>query len=277
MVYWQKKAGDDCTVKEKILACLPPDYPWAEYLHWYDSVGSTNDVLKQLALNGAPEGTAVLAARQTNGHGRMGRSFHSPAGKGVYLSLLLRPDCDPNQLLHLTCAVGVAMCRALEESTGLRPGIKWTNDLVYGKRKLGGILTTLGLTSDHRVDYAITGIGINCFQQLPDFPPELQGTATSLSMLTDEPVAAEAVAASMLVQLHAMSDGLFSRKQQLMDSYRSRCITLGQQISLVRGNELRHGIAVDVDADGALVVDFGGHLETVSSGEVSVRGMYGYV
>ena len=85
------------------------------------------------------------------------------------------------------------------------------------------------------------------------------------------------VAAAMLVQLHAMSDGLFSRKQQLMDSYRSRCITLGQQISLVRGNALRHGTAVDVDADGALVVDFGGHLETVSSGEVSVRGMYGYV
>ena len=81
----------------------------------------------------------------------------------------------------------------------------------------------------------------------------------------------------MLVQLHAMNDGLFYRKQQMMDSYRENCITLGQEISLVRGNELRHGTAVDVDADGALVVDFGGHLETVSSGEVSVRGMYGYV
>ena len=111
-------------MKESILACLPPDYPWAGRLHWYDSVGSTNDVLKQLALEGAPEGTAVVSAQQTNGHGRMGRSFHSPAGKGVYLSLLLRPDCDPNQLLHLTCAVAVAMCRALEESTGVRPGFK---------------------------------------------------------------------------------------------------------------------------------------------------------
>ena len=264
-------------MKEKILACLPPDYPWSDGLHWYDSVGSTNDVLKQLALEGAPEGTAVISAQQTNGHGRMGRSFHSPAGKGVYLSLLLRPECNPNQLLHLTCAVAVAMCRALEESTGLRPGIKWTNDLVYGKRKLGGILTTLGLTATGRVDYAITGIGINCFQQLSDFPPELQGTATSLSMLTDQPIAAEAVAAAMLSQLHAMNDGLFSRKPQLMDSYRENCITLGQEISLVRGEEIRHGTAVDVDSDGALVVDFGGHLEAVSSGEVSVRGMYGYV
>lgn len=264
-------------MKEKILACLPPDYPWADRLHWYDSVGSTNDVLKQLALNGAPEGTAVLAARQTNGHGRMGRSFHSPAGKGVYLSLLLRPNCDPGQLLHLTCAVGVAMCRALEASTGLHPGIKWTNDLVYEKRKLGGILTTLGLTTTGRVDYAITGIGINCFQQISDFPPELQNTAASLSMLTDRPIAAEAVAAAMLVQLQAMNDGLFSRKLQLMDFYRENCVTLGQEISLVRGEEIRHGTAVDVDADGALVVDFGDHTETVSSGEVSIRGMYGYV
>ena len=264
-------------MKERILACLPPDYPWADRLHWYDSVGSTNDVLKQLALNGAPEGTAVLAARQTNGHGRMGRSFHSPAGQGVYLSLLLRPDCKPNQLLHLTCAVGVAMCHALEESTGLRPGIKWTNDLVYGKRKLGGILTTLGLNAAGWVDYAITGIGINCFQKLSDFPPELQKTAASVSMLTGGPVAAEAVAASMLVQLHAMHDGLFCRKQQMMDSYRENCITLGQEISLVRGEEIRHGTALDVDMDGALVVDFGGRKETVSSGEVSVRGMYGYV
>ena len=264
-------------MKESILACLPPDYPWAGRLHWYDSVGSTNDVLKQLAQNGAPEGTAILSARQTNGHGRMGRTFHSPAGKGVYLSLLLRPDCSPNQLLHLTCAVGVAMCRALEESAGLRPGIKWTNDLVYGKRKLGGILTTLGLTATGRVDYAITGIGINCFQQISDFPPELQSTATSLSMLTERPIAAEAVAAAMLTQLHAMNDGLFSRKQQLMDAYRENCITLGQEISLVRGEEIRHGTAVDVNSDGALVVDFGGHMESVSSGEVSVRGMYGYV
>ena len=264
-------------MKERILGCLPPDYPWAEQLHWYDSVGSTNDVLKQLALEGAPEGTAVISAQQTNGHGRMGRSFHSPAGKGVYLSLLLRPDCNPNQLLHLTCAVGVAMCRTLESSTGLRPGIKWTNDLVYGKRKLGGILTTLGLNAAGGVDYAITGIGINCFQQLPDFPPELQSTAASLSMLTDRPIAAEAVAASMLTQLHAMNDGLFSRKQQLMDAYRESCITLGQEISLVRGEEIRHGTAVDVDEDGALLVDFGGHVEAVSSGEVSVRGMYGYV
>ena len=264
-------------MKEKILACLPPDYPWADRLHWFDSVGSTNDVLKQLALEGAPEGTAIISAQQTNGHGRMGRSFHSPAGKGVYLSLLLRPDCDPNQLLHLTCAVAVAMCRALEDSAGLRPGIKWTNDLVYGKRKLGGILTTLGLNAAGWVDYAITGIGINCFQKLSDFPPELQSTATSLSMLTERPIAAEAVAAAMLIQLHAMNDGLFSRKQQLMDSYRTRCITLGQEISLVRGEETRHGTAVDVDPDGALMVDFGGYTEAVSSGEVSVRGMYGYV
>ena len=102
------------------------------------------------------------ADRQTGGRGRLGRTFLSPAGVGVYLSILLRPDCRPMELMHLTCAAAEAMCDAVETTTGLRPGIKWTNDLVVGNRKIAGILTENGLNAQGLVDYAIIGTGINC-------------------------------------------------------------------------------------------------------------------
>ena len=138
-------------------------------LHRFETIDSTNTYLKQLAEAGAEGGTAVIAHSQTGGRGRLGRSFHSPAGSGIYLSYLLRPNCKPEGLMHLTCAVAVAMCDAVEKTTGLRPGIKWTNDLVWQKRKLGGILTELGFENG-LVSYAVVGIGINCTQTEEDFP-----------------------------------------------------------------------------------------------------------
>ena len=116
---------------------LPPAYPWADQLEVLPQVDSTNDLLKRLAPQGAPHGTARVADCQTGGHGRRGRGFLSPAGTGVYLSILLRPRRRPAELMHLTCAVAVAMCDAVEKAAGFRPGIKWTNDLVYRRRKLG--------------------------------------------------------------------------------------------------------------------------------------------
>ena len=265
-------------MKEQILSALSADYPWKDHFHFYDELGSTNDLLKTMAREGAPHGTVLIADRQTGGHGRLGRSFHSPGGVGIYLSILLRPDCKPVELLHLTCAAAVAMCDAVEASAGLRPGIKWTNDLVYGSRKLGGILTELGLTPKGMVDYAIIGIGINCCQQLSDFSPEIQDIAASLSMITGKETDRSKVAAAMMDALHTMSRDLLTEKNTMLSRYRADCITVGQDISLVRGDEIRHGHALDVDEAGALIVRFpDGHTEAVNSGEVSVRGMYGYV
>ena len=164
-------------MKDQILNRLSPAYPWKEQLHYFPSIGSTNDHIRALAKAGAPHGSSVLADHQTGGHGRRGRSFHSPAGSGIYLSLLLRPDCPPQQLMHLTCAVAVAMCDALEASAGFRPGIKWTNDLVFGKRKLGGILTEIGFNTQGNVDWAIIGVGINCCQEEADFPEDIREIA----------------------------------------------------------------------------------------------------
>ena len=266
-------------MKKSILSLLPPEYHWAEHFHWLEETGSTNDDLKKLARQGAPHGTVLIADRQSGGHGRMGRSFHSPGGVGIYISILLRPQCQPGELMHLTCATAVAMCEAVEQAAGFRPGIKWTNDLVCGKHKLGGILTELGFTSRGTVDYAIIGIGINCCQQQSDFPEEIRSIAASLSMVTGREIDRAKVAASMMEALHRMDSMLLSRKQEILEQYRKDCITIGQEVSLLRvGEPVRHGRAVDMDDEGALMVEFDdGHRETVNSGEVSVRGMYGYL
>ena len=243
----------------------------------FETIESTNTYLKELAEAGESTGTAVIAHGQTGGRGRMGRGFYSPPGAGIYLSYLLRPNCKPGALMHLTCAVAVAMCDAVEESTGFRPGIKWTNDLVFGSQKLGGILTELGLKGAD-VDYAIVGIGINCRQKKSDFPPELQTMATSLSLVTGRTVAPTDLEGAMLRALERMSQNLLQDKEKLLDQYRRDCVTLGQQISILRGEEVRHGVALDIDSSGGLLVRYDDGTEgAVSSGEVSIRGMYGYI
>ena len=266
-------------MKERILSLLSSEYPWAEHFLWLEETDSTNDQLKKLARQGAPHGTVLIADRQSGGHGRMGRSFHSPGGVGIYFSILLRPQCMPGELMHLTCATAVAMCDAVEKAAGFRPGIKWTNDLVQGKRKLGGILTELGLSAKGSVDYAIIGIGINCRQCEADFPEEIRHIAASLSMVTGKEIDRANVSAAMMEALWKMGKTLLTDKAAILDAYRKDCITIGQEVSLLRvGEEVRHGRAVGMDDDGALLVEFAdGQVETVNSGEVSVRGMYGYL
>lgn len=265
-------------MKEEILSHLSPEYPWNAYFHFFSELDSTNDRLKAMAQQGAPHGTVLIADRQTGGHGRMGRTFLSPGGAGIYLSILLRPNCAPADLMHLTCAAAVAMCEAVEHAAGFRPGIKWTNDLVYDKHKLGGILTELRLNPKGHVDYAIIGIGMNCCQRETDFAPEIRNIAGSLAMVSGQEIDRTRVAAAMMDALHRMDTCLLSEKPALLAQYRKDCITVGQEISLLRGDEVQHGKALDVDNDGALVVAFpDGRIEAVNSGEVSVRGMYGYI
>ena len=264
-------------MKDAILNALSPDYPWADRFHYFNTVDSTNNYLKQQALLGAPHGTVAVADCQTGGKGRLGRSFQSPGGVGIYLSMLLRPDCPQEQLMHLTCAVGTAMCDALEEAAGVRPGIKWTNDLVCEKRKLSGILVEL-LNDTRGKLCVIIGIGVNCCQQLTDFPEELQDRAGSLAMVTGRRIDRPKVAAAMMEALANMDRNLLTGKEAMLEQYRRDCVTLGQKISVVRGDEIRHGTALDIGNDGDLIVRFDdGHTEAVSSGEVSIRGMYGYV
>ena len=266
-------------MKEKIIPLLRESCLWQDSLIWFDSIESTNTTAKELARQGAPHGTVLIADHQTGGRGRRGRSFHSPAGSGIYMSVILRPQCLPTQIMHLTCASAVAACDAVEAAVGIRPGIKWTNDLVCGKRKIAGILTELGMTPAGALDYAIIGIGINCCQAESDFPEEIRRIAGSLASVTGHPVQREVVAAALMDAVYRMNESLLSGKITMMDQYWKDCITLGREISLVKADgSVRHGTALSIDEDGALVVRFSDNtVETVNSGEVSVRGMYGYL
>ena len=232
-----------------------------------------------MAKDGAPHGTVLIAGQQTGGRGRMGRSFHSPAGLGLYLSVILRPDCTADALMHLTCAVAVAACRAVEQVTGFLPGIKWINDLVAGKQKLGGILTELSVDpTTGKIAYAIVGIGINCNHTEQDFPLQLRQIATSLLSATGKPVSAARLAGAMVCRLQEMDQTLLSEKAAIMADYSENCITLGQDVVVVRADQKRYGKALSLDSNGGLAVQFAdGTTEIVNSGEVSVRGVYGYI
>ena len=253
------------------------DCPWRVYL--FSEVDSTNTRLKEMAKVGSPAGTVLVADRQTGGRGRLGRSFLSPDGVGVYLSALIRPDCAPTELMHLTCAVAVAMCDAVENAFGFRPGIKWTNDLVVGNKKLGGILTELGLDpKTGRVDYAILGIGINCGQTASDFDESIRDMATSARMVLGREPDRNRLIAEMVLALERMDRTLLVSPDAMLGRYRADCITLGKEISILRGDEVRHARALDIDREGGLIVRYdSGEIGTVTSGEVSVRGLYGYI
>ncbi|MBR4017191.1 MAG: biotin--[Oscillospiraceae bacterium] len=264
-------------MKEKILSQIITECPWRDTLYWYDALDSTNTKAKELAKNGAPHGTTIIAGQQIGGRGRMGRTFVSPTG-GMYLSVILRPNCSPDAIMHLTCAAAVAACQAVESVCGIQANIKWTNDLVFQKKKLGGILTELGFGNDGTVTYAVIGIGINCNQKKDDFPAEIQRIVTSVSEITGTPCSPAMLAAACVEELYRMDAILLSEKNAIIDSYRRHCITLGKEIQIISGEDCRYGKALSVNENGGLLVAFAdGTIQTVTSGEVSVRGMYGYL
>lgn len=263
---------------EEIIAKLSPENPWRDRIQYFDTITSTNDVLKQLAGQGAAEGTILVADCQTGGRGRLGRTFLSPSGVGIYLSVLLRPNCSPGELMHLTCASASATCDAVERSAGFHPGIKWTNDIVYKGRKLSGTLTELSIHPHGSTAYAVIGTGINCNQSPEDFPPEIREMAGSLKMVTGKEIDRALVAAKLIDAWYDMSRKLLTNREEILAAYRKDCITLGRNISVIQKDHVRHGRALDVDEAGALLVRFeDGSVEAVNSGEVSVRGMYHYV
>ena len=266
-------------MKEKILNALTTECPWRDTLYWYDTIDSTNTKAKEMARSGAVHGTVIAAGHQSAGRGRLGRSFCSDEGMGVYLSVILRPACKPEQLMHLTCAAAVAACNAVEAAAGIKPGIKWINDLIVGKKKLGGILTELSADpSTGLIEYAVIGIGINCAQSEKDFPEDLAQIATSLNMETCKQTPPSLLAAELIRQLAIMDHMLFTHKSAIMDAYKANCVTLGQDVMLNRADTISYAKAVDLDENGSLLVQFpDGNTQWVQSGEASIRGMYGYV
>jgi len=254
-----------------IQSCLS-GHPWVDRITLLESVDSTNTYAKKLASQGAPHGAVVLADRQTGGRGRLGRSFSSPAGLGVYCSVILRYDMMPERLMMLTPVMAEAARRAVVSATGLQPAIKWINDLVLDGRKLCGILTELG------AGFVVVGIGINCNQQTEDFPPELQEVAISLSQSLGKAVDRAAVTAELIRQVQLAADGFLDAPSRWMADYARHCLTIGKDVQLIRGDTIRYAHVDGMDENGALLVTLtDGTKETVFTGEVSVRGLYGYL
>ena len=257
-------ALDGCLVGRELL-CLP-------------TVDSTNSEVKRQALAGKAEGLAVLSDEQTGGRGRRGREFESPAGKGLYCSVLLRPDCTLDELMWLTAWTAVAVCDAVEEVCGVRPGIKWTNDLVLEGRKLCGILTELGMEGESaRLQYAVVGVGVNVSQQAEDFGPVAAPVAVSLAQALGKAPRRTDLAAALLRALDRMYREFPTQRDSWYERYRKDCLTLGKHVQVLRGNETFTGVAEDLTDDFSLIVRReDGTRETVNAGDVSVRGLFGY-
>ena len=258
--------------REAILTVLG-GHPWAGTVEVLETVDSTNNYLKHLGAAGAAHGTVALADCQTGGRGRLGRSFDSAPGAGVYLSVLLRPACPPAALMTLTAQAAVATRRAIRTVTGAEAGIKWVNDLVLGGKKLCGILTELSIEAESGlVSYAVVGVGINCNRPAEAFPPALRETAGSLLSETGKRVDRNALAAALIRELAALP-GLDWR-----DEYRAACVNLGKDVQILApGKAPRIGVALDVGPEAELIIQTETGVEAVRSGEVSVRGLYGYV
>lgn len=259
----------DLLTAEGISAMLPLELAQLD-LRVFDEIDSTNLEAKRLAMTGLSR-CAVVADRQTAGRGRLGRSFYSPPGCGIYTSLLLRPR--PDQLADvtlLTTAAGVAVCRALERAAGVQAEIKWVNDLYLNGKKICGILTE-GVTDfeSGMIESVVIGYGIN-FRDDAHLPEELRSIVGSVFGAEPPTVTRSALAAAMLAELLPLAEDLSSRS--FLPEYRRRSMLLGREIVFSRAGGRFAAVAEEIDDDGGLVVRLpDGSRETLRSGEVSVR------
>ena len=246
-----------------------------------ESIDSTNTYLKELAKKSEADfGDCVIADRQTAGRGRLGRSFSSVAEKGIYFSYLLDPKgAVPEDISKITAWGAVAVRDAICEFCGKSVQIKWVNDLVYGSKKLCGILTemTFGAESG-QIQSVIMGIGINVNHGAEDFPEELREIATSLKMICGKELDKNALILILKEKIDKLNEDFSHKKEYYLSEYRKSCAVLGKRIRIIKNGTESLGTALDIDDDFGLVVRFdGGEVRTVTEGDVSVRGFYGYI
>lgn len=235
-----------------------------------ESVTSTSTLAKEAAAKGAAEGTVIIAREQTEGRGRMGRSFYSPSSSGIYFSIILRPKLNLEDSLLITTSTAVAVAKAIETLAKLPALIKWVNDIYIGEKKVCGILTEASLNFESGgLEYAVVGIGINIHTK--EFPKEINHIAGSL--FTDKP--GEEPITSMLVAevLNNLAESMDSlTDKHYLEEYRKRSFLLGREIIVLKGKDSIPAKAKDIDEKARLVVEYDdGRLEALNSGEVSIR------
>lgn len=238
----------------------------------FQETTSTNDIIEKLARDGVKEGVVVFAESQTKGRGRLGRKWISPARKGLWFSLLLRPKLRPQAVTQLTIASVTALVRAIHSQTGLTAEIKWPNDVLVRGRKVAGVLTEMQAETD-AVKYVTLGVGVNVNLVAGEFPSDLRRVATSLRAETDETLDRAELAVAILRELDRdyarICAGQF---EAVADEWEELCKTIGRGVAIQIGDRRIQGRAESLDSDGALLLRTQhGRLERIVGGDVSVE------
>ena len=273
--YALKGAGDVLSEAE-LLSCLETEWAGGRIVY-FDATDSTNAQAKRLAEAHAPHGTLVVSDRQDGGKGRRGRSWASPSGVGIWMSLILRPEIAPSSASMLTLAAALAVREGIQEETGLSPLIKWPNDLVLNGKKICGILTEMS-TELMEIQYVITGIGINVNQR--EFPPEIRDTATSLSLEAGRSFRRSSLIAAILKAFEKDYTAFLKTGDLslLLEEYNACLVNRGKEVCILDPSGEYRAVAEGIDESGSLLVTLpDGTRREIISGEVSVRGIYGYV
>lgn len=246
-------------------------------LECFDIIGSTNTTAMQMAEEGAPNGTLVVADRQDSGKGRRGRGWVMPAGIAIAMSIVIKPEeLQPGNAPMLTLVSALAVVRAIEEQTGLQPGIKWPNDIVINGKKVCGMLTEMSTQIDY-INHIVVGIGINVHNE--QFPEELADRATSLYLESGKHFNRAALVESVCEHFEHYYE-IFMRTQDLshlQTEYDSFLVNRDRQVRILDPLGEYEGKALGITLRGELLVETPEGVRTVDSGEVSVRGIYGYV
>ncbi len=238
----------------------------------FERTTSTNDVISLLARDGMAEGMVVFAESQSEGRGRLGRKWISPPRKGLWFSVLLRPDIAPQSAMQLNIAAATALARAITLQTGILPEIKWPNDILIRGKKVVGILTELSAELD-QVKEVILGIGVDVNLEANEFPPELRKLATSLRIETGRAIDRPALAVTVLRELdadyHRIGRGQF---ESVAEEWQEQCTTIGLHVAIRMGERIIRGRAESLDAEGALLLRTQhGHLERIVGGDVTLE------
>lgn len=251
---------------------------WAgRNLLYFDTLDSTNIRAKLEAENGAPHGTLVVTDMQTAGRGRRGRGWESPACTNLYFTIALKPDFVPEKASMLTLVMAHAAARGIQMETGLNCGIKWPNDLVSGGRKLCGILTEMSVERGY-IHYVVIGVGINVREQ--EFPEEVAGKASCLERELGRPVSRSGLLVRIMSCFEEDYENFIAAEDLsgLRESYERMLVNMGENVCVLDPRGEFRGVAHGITATGELLVEKeDGEVVQVYAGEVSVRGIYGYV